>query len=360
MSRTDAVRRRRDGSTSRAPHAGPADAGSGKVDGCGRGADEPRRKGRRAAFFDVDGTITKSNVVVPFFMYRLQKLPRWMRAPYTLLFLVRAVMYMVIDWMSRSAFNRIFYACYRGQDVHDTGAFLSSHVWRDYMLPNVFPEALSELRRLKGLGFAIVLVTGSLDLVVRPLAEYIGAEFVISASLEDELGGPREPRDSSRRRFTGRLADEPLAGDAKARRIHELSDEHGLDLAALSGVRRFQGGRGDAEVRGHQPRGASRRDAGQDRARGRLGSPRVEKLELGGVRGRHFQIGSSARVAARFSFRCHVLASIIRLCELFFIFNHFGTSSPHSERTVWTRSSLSRPVWLASIAIFFTTRYVLP
>ena len=231
MSRTDAVRRRRDGSTSRAPHAGPADAGSGKVDGCGRGADEPRRKGRRAAFFDVDGTITKSNVVVPFFMYRLQKLPRWMRAPYTLLFLVRAVMYMVIDWMSRSAFNRIFYACYRGQDVHDTGAFLSSHVWRDYMLPNVFPEALSELRRLKGLGFAIVLVTGSLDLVVRPLAEYIGAEFVISASLEDELGGPREPRDSSRRRFTGRLADEPLAGDAKARRIHELSDEHGLDLA---------------------------------------------------------------------------------------------------------------------------------
>ena len=49
---------------------------------------------------------------------------------------------------------------------------------------------------------------------------------MIAAALEEGEVGP-----GGGRRFTGRLADEPLAGEAKARRIRALSEEQGLDLA---------------------------------------------------------------------------------------------------------------------------------
>ena len=188
-----------------------------------KATDEPRK----AAFFDVDGTVAKSNVVLPYYLMRLEqqieRTPRWWRVGYTLIFLLRSIVYLIADAVSRTAFSRLFYWSYRGEDAARAEDFLATRAWEKYMRPNLFPAALAEIARLKARGFMVVLVTGSLECVVRPLATLVGADHVIAASLE-----ARE--EDGRRVYTGNLSEQPLAGREKAVQVRRLAEEANLDL----------------------------------------------------------------------------------------------------------------------------------
>jgi HAD superfamily hydrolase (TIGR01490 family) len=66
------------------------------------------------------------------------------------------------------------------------------------------PELLGLIASIQAEGGSIVLATSSLDFIVRPLADYLGADALLASSLEFEDG-----------RCTGRLAGEALFGVAK-------------------------------------------------------------------------------------------------------------------------------------------------
>eukprot|EP00958_Prasinococcus_capsulatus_P017844 scaffold2045_cov404-Prasinococcus_capsulatus_cf.AAC.37 len=100
---------------------------------------------KKAAFFDIDGTILKSNVVWPFVLQRLRELPLVLRLlwfPYYALKVSapillpqalagsaaandsagpaqnwQAIMYKALDRINRSLFNVVFYRDYAGRDA---------------------------------------------------------------------------------------------------------------------------------------------------------------------------------------------------------------------------------------------------
>ena len=85
------------------------------------------------------------------------------------------------------------------------------------------PELLEIIASLKAEGGAIVLATSSLDFMVRPLADHIGAEAVLASSLEYED-----------ERCTGRLAGQVLFGAVKRDAALAYARSRGIELADCS------------------------------------------------------------------------------------------------------------------------------
>lgn len=71
----------------------------------------------RAAFFDVDGTVTKSNVVMAFLMTQLAELSLFAKLFWVPYFAVNVILYLILDSIDRALFNRVFYRNYRGKSV---------------------------------------------------------------------------------------------------------------------------------------------------------------------------------------------------------------------------------------------------
>jgi HAD superfamily hydrolase (TIGR01490 family) len=85
------------------------------------------------------------------------------------------------------------------------------------------PELLERIAAIKAAGGCVVLATSSLDFIVRPLADLIGADAVLASGLEFEEG-----------RCTGRLDGAALFGRAKRDAVFAFAAGRGLSLADCS------------------------------------------------------------------------------------------------------------------------------
>ncbi len=85
------------------------------------------------------------------------------------------------------------------------------------------PEMLERIAAIKAEGGCIVLATSSLDFIVGPLAELIGADAVLASGLEYDEG-----------RCTGRLAGAALFGSAKRDAVLAFARIRGFLLADCS------------------------------------------------------------------------------------------------------------------------------
>ncbi|MFA0751760.1 MAG: hypothetical protein SLRJCFUN_002163 [Candidatus Fervidibacter sp.] len=170
-----------------------------------------------AAFFDVDGTLTRTNVIVPLAWYQRAHLSRWRYRFWLTGILMRAPFYWLIDRFDRAAFVRLFYRRYAGLPVEQVRRWHREH-FTTTLLPLIRQDALTCVRRHQEQGHRIVFVTGNLDFVLSPLAEWLGADL-LAASLEERDG-----------LFTGRLASSPMVGKAKAEAALRYAQRHGIVL----------------------------------------------------------------------------------------------------------------------------------
>ncbi|EFJ18668.1 hypothetical protein SELMODRAFT_404662 [Selaginella moellendorffii] len=177
----------------------------------------------KAAFFDVDGTVCKTNVVLAYFSARVEELAVWVRLVWVPYFILTCVLYLIVDWFHRPTFNRIFYMSYRGRTVESKAA-LAKIIYTKYYKPRIFKDAAAIIKRLKAEGFKIVLVTGSLDFLVAPLAEDLDADHVYAAEIIEENG-----------RLTGKLKGMYASNDEKALRVQDFAREHGMSLSNCLG-----------------------------------------------------------------------------------------------------------------------------
>ena len=88
----------------------------------------------RAAFFDVDGTIVKSNVVSAFLTWRVAELDFISRCLWLPTFAARVIVYLILDRIDRSRFNRVFYRSYAGRQVSMKGN-VAALVYDRYLKP---------------------------------------------------------------------------------------------------------------------------------------------------------------------------------------------------------------------------------
>lgn len=170
------------------------------------------------AFFDVDGTLLDSTIVHYYIWLRTAKLPRFLKPLWLAAFLPKIVYYLILDRRSRTRFNEVFYQNYRGMDAENVKA-LAQEMFEDALRAKIFPAAISQIQEHKEQGAAIVLVTGSLDFIMQPLAKFFAVDYVLAPQLREEAG-----------RFTGELTTPPLIGEQKAEAMKAFAEEHGIAL----------------------------------------------------------------------------------------------------------------------------------
>ena len=173
---------------------------------------------KRVAFFDVDGTLLKSTIVHYYIYLRSAPMPFLLKFFWLIGFLPKTVYYLILDSISRSRFNQVFYRNYRGMEVAEVKA-LSTEMFETSLRPKIFSEAVSQIQEHKEQGIAVVLVTGSLDFIVQPIADYLGADAILAPQLREENG-----------RFTGELTTVPLIAEEKAKAVRSYANQHEISL----------------------------------------------------------------------------------------------------------------------------------
>ena len=173
---------------------------------------------KTAAFFDVDGTLLKSTIVHYYIWMRTARMPFPLKYLWLIGFLPKVVYYLILDSVSRTRFNQVFYRNYRGMDVAEIKA-LSTEMFETSLRPKIFSEAVSQIQEHKAQGTAVIFVTGSLDFIVQPIADYLEVDAVLAPQLREENG-----------QFTGELTTEPLIGEEKAKTVRSYANQYEISL----------------------------------------------------------------------------------------------------------------------------------
>jgi HAD superfamily hydrolase (TIGR01490 family) len=171
-----------------------------------------------ASFFDVDGTLVRTNLLHPTFFY-LANLPTPVRSLRALArAAVSAPRMALAEVFDRRLFNEVLFATYRGIS-QDRLLILADEAFDTVMRRALYPGARELVARCRGEGHDVVLVSGALDFLMERLAKYVGATAFVANRLEIKDGVA-----------TGKLLRPVVAGPEKARLIREWAREHGHDL----------------------------------------------------------------------------------------------------------------------------------
>jgi len=171
------------------------------------------------AVFDVEGTIADLTVVQHYLFFLLDREER-RRWPLTLArTAMRVPGWLRLDRANRLDFQRRFYRGYAGLD-QEVVAETARRAFDEITLPRCFPRALRRVREHVDAGHRVVLITGALDEVVRPLAELLEVE-VRAAHLRTVEGV-----------FDGDLADTPPSAEARGALVTRLAAVTGARTAA--------------------------------------------------------------------------------------------------------------------------------
>ena len=173
---------------------------------------------RTAAFYDVDGTLIRTNVVHAYAYYAINSPQMLSKFTKTAGLLASIPFYLIADKFDRRVFNEHFYKNYAGFS-EDRLVLLGEEVFEKVIKPNIFHGARSLVERSKRQGHKQILVTGALDVVTEPLAEYLGCDDFVANRLEMKDG-----------KATGRLEKPMIAGPNKALWVRRYAKEHGYDL----------------------------------------------------------------------------------------------------------------------------------
>lgn len=161
-----------------------------------------------AAVFDVDRTLIRFPTERLFFWYLLDQ--RIIKPSKALRFLGRQLRH----WPQR--FHNKSYL--EGLPV-DLVEEVARRCYRHLIRPRLSQAALHCLEYHRQAGHYLIILTGSLDLLIRPLQEELGAEELIAARLE-VVGG----------RFTGAVAGRHPRGLAKLELLQEAARRLGVEL----------------------------------------------------------------------------------------------------------------------------------
>src|SRR5438128_91412 len=129
------------------------------------------KKAAAAAFYDLDGTLVRTNLVHAF-AYNAKNQQGLLRSvTKTLSTFVSVPMFMAADFYNRRLFNDIFFVRYRGES-EDRLRYLADELFENAIQPSIFPGAYELINKSRRLGLRQVLVTGALAITVRPLAQH--------------------------------------------------------------------------------------------------------------------------------------------------------------------------------------------
>lgn len=174
--------------------------------------------GKKAAFYDVDGTLVSTNVVHVYGYYAANRGSLLGMAGRTLGALASVPIFAGLNLVDRKIFNEFFYRYYAGF-TQDRLLTLAQDMFHDVLKPALYPQAKDLIDEARRRGCRIVLITGALDFTMQPLAEYLGADDLIANKMQF-VGGVA----------TGRVIPPIIEGANKANAIRDYCSHNNISL----------------------------------------------------------------------------------------------------------------------------------
>ncbi|MHC4196393.1 MAG: HAD family hydrolase [Planctomycetota bacterium] len=168
----------------------------------------------KAAIFDIDNTILKS----------------WSSERLFIKSLYRKDIVTTVDFL-RFAFTFLTkLISLDGIHIKDNKAYLkgkdasileseATRCFRDEIAPYISAKALKEIQEKKESGYIIVLLSGTLDVLIKQFKDYCNADVAIGTNLERVDG-----------HLTGELQSTHAYGLGKAKLLSDLAQKMGIDL----------------------------------------------------------------------------------------------------------------------------------
>ncbi|HEY6122995.1 MAG TPA: HAD family hydrolase, partial [Pyrinomonadaceae bacterium] len=157
-----------------------------------------------AAFYDLEGTLVGTNLVHTLGFYARHQptlLSSFKKSAATVLSLP---VFAITDQYSRKVFNDLYFKRYKGES-EDRLRFFAQDLFDSVIKPAVFPGAYELIEKSRRLGLRQVVVTGALDVSVKPLMQHLGIKDYVANQLEFVNGVA-----------TGRLLPPVMAAATKA------------------------------------------------------------------------------------------------------------------------------------------------
>lgn len=172
-----------------------------------------------AAFYDLDGTLVRTNLVHVFGYNARNQQGLWKSLVRTATTVASVPFFAAADFYSRRLFNDVFFKRYKGES-EDRLRYLSEELFDNVLKPSIFPGAYELIDKSKRLGLRQVLVTGAIDFTVGPLVRHLGLDDFVCNRLEFVDG-----------KATGRLLPPVMAAATKASWMRVYAEREGLNLS---------------------------------------------------------------------------------------------------------------------------------
>jgi len=173
---------------------------------------------KKAAFYDVDGTLVSTNIVDAYAYYAMNTGSVLETAKRVARGALKGPLFWALDQYNRKRFNEAFYKEYAGL-TEDRLRLLAQDLFDDVLERAIYPGAYDLIAEARKSGCRIVLVTGALDFTMEPLARHLGADDLIANRMQfvDNLA-------------TGKIIPPLLEGAHKAKVIRDYCVRHDLEL----------------------------------------------------------------------------------------------------------------------------------
>ncbi|HSF69283.1 MAG TPA: HAD family hydrolase [Nitrospira sp.] len=168
-----------------------------------------------AAFFDVDNTLLPGEASeVRFFRWLWRRgIVGWPEVRESLAWLVRHLPALSLQPLRE---RKLYLAGKPSQVIEPLG----EEFCREHLCPCVSPEAMRTINEHRRAGHAIILLTGSIDFLIDPIAGALQVDRCLAGRLEQVNG-----------LYTGRLLTPLPYGQGKRRLIDQLAEDLKLDLS---------------------------------------------------------------------------------------------------------------------------------
>jgi HAD superfamily hydrolase (TIGR01490 family) len=176
-----------------------------------------------AAFYDLDGTLVRTNLVHAFAFTARNQQGLLKSLAKTALTMASVPMFAAADFYNRRLFNDLFFVRYKGES-EDRLRSMSQELFDTVLKPSIFPGAYELIDKSRQLGLRQVLVTGALDLTVGPLARHLKIDDYVTNRLEFVDGYA-----------TGRLLPPIMAAATKASWMRIYAEKEDLNLSDCYG-----------------------------------------------------------------------------------------------------------------------------
>jgi HAD superfamily hydrolase (TIGR01490 family) len=177
------------------------------------------KTGRAAAFYDLEGTLVRTNLVHTLGFYATRQQGIWQTAKASIGTLAKLPFFGVTDLYSRNVFNEVFFRSYEGFS-QDRLRYFSDELFEEVLKPAIYagtPELISQGKKI---GQRQIVLTGALDFTIDRLMEHLGIDDFVANRLEFVNGYA-----------TGRVLPPVMASATKAKWIREYAERESINLS---------------------------------------------------------------------------------------------------------------------------------